>query len=94
MNLDQCSRRKLAYDVRHTTHWQTFADYLFRPYFVKGCAIGCAFSGLIVIFSLSLYFRLRHINKKKGEMYGSVADDQQLDVTTLGDSHPAFRFLT
>ncbi|KIX05971.1 uncharacterized protein Z518_03945 [Rhinocladiella mackenziei CBS 650.93] len=63
------------------------------PFFIKGCAIGCGFTGLVVIFSLGLYFRLRHINRQRDEMYGSVEDDQQLDVTTLGDSHPAFRYL-
>lgn len=40
-----------------------------------------------------LYFRLRHINKKKDALHGAVEDDQQFDVTTLGDSHPASRFL-
>ncbi|KAL2451115.1 hypothetical protein ABEF95_015754 [Exophiala dermatitidis] len=40
-----------------------------------------------------LYFRLRHINKKKDALHGAVEDDQQFDVTTLGDSHPAFRYL-
>lgn len=64
-----------------------------RPFFVKGCAIGCGFTGLIVVLSLGMYFRLRHINRTKDEKYGPVSDDQQLDVTTLGDSHPAFRYL-
>jgi len=63
------------------------------PFFVKGCAIGCGFTGSIIILSLALYLRLRAVNRKKDAQYGQVQDDEQFDVTDLGDTHPAFRYL-
>lgn len=63
------------------------------PFFVKGCGIGCGFTGLIVLMALLLRFRLAAINKKKDTLYGPVSEDDQLDVTDLGDKHPQFRYL-
>lgn len=71
----------------------SLTDMLIRPFFVKGCAIGCGFTGSIVIMSLGLYLRMRAINRRKDAEYGPVKDSEQLDVTKLGESHPAFRYL-
>jgi len=65
-----------------------------RPYYTKGCAIGCGFTGAIVLLSLGLYFALRASNSKKDEKYGKITEDVDIDVTDLGDSHPQFRYLT
>ena len=66
------------------------------PFFVKGCAIGCGFTGSIVILSLALHFRLASINRAKDQMYGKIVEGEekeQMDVTDLGDNHPRFRYL-
>jgi MFS family permease len=64
------------------------------PFFVKGCAIGCGFTGAIVILSLGLYLRLAAINREKDRVFGIVENEnEQFDVTTLGDKHPQFRYL-
>lgn len=64
-----------------------------RPFFVKGCAIGCGFTGSIVIMALGLYLRMRIINKKRDALHGPVKDSEQIDVTDLGEKHPSFRYL-
>jgi hypothetical protein len=63
------------------------------PFFVKGCAIGCGFTGSIVIMALGLRWRLSRANKAKDVQYGAPAEDEQMDVTDLGDAHPHFRYL-
>lgn len=65
-----------------------------RPFYVKGCAIGCAFTGLIVILSMGLHFKLEHENKKRDRLYGVVEDDAFVDVTNGGDKNTRFRYLT
>ena len=64
-----------------------------RPFYVKGCAIGCGFTGSIVILSLGLWFRMRQVNKRKDQAYGTINESEQLDITELGEKHPAFRYL-
>ncbi|OBT62152.1 hypothetical protein VE03_08325 [Pseudogymnoascus sp. 23342-1-I1] len=65
-----------------------------KPYFVKGCAIGCAFAGLICVLSLGLHFKLAHENKKRDATTGPIDPTEVLDVTQLRDKHPNFRYFT
>ncbi|KAJ3547216.1 hypothetical protein NM208_g1619 [Fusarium decemcellulare] len=64
------------------------------PFFVKGCAIGCALTFLITVLSLGLHFKLDFENRKRDREFGPVEDHEQLDVTQRGDKHPKFRYLT
>ncbi|RSL49169.1 hypothetical protein CEP54_012563 [Fusarium duplospermum] len=64
------------------------------PFFVQGCAIGCALTFMITILSLGLHFKLDHENRKRDREFGPVEDHEQLDVTLMGDKHPKFRYLT
>lgn len=68
--------------------------YYERPYFVKGCAIGCAFTGLICVLSLGLHFKLAHENKKRDAATGPIDPTEALDLTQLSDKHPNFRYFT
>ncbi|KAL3456263.1 major facilitator superfamily domain-containing protein [Aspergillus heterothallicus] len=63
------------------------------PFYVKGTAIGCGFTGSIAVFALAIYFRLRHINKKRDAEFGPVSVDAQVDVTEQGDNHPSYRYV-
>ncbi|KAH8588835.1 major facilitator superfamily domain-containing protein [Bisporella sp. PMI_857] len=65
-----------------------------RPYFVKGCAIGCAFTGLICILALGLHFKLERENKKRDADTGPIDASEALDLTELSDKHPKFRYIT
>ncbi|KKY18722.1 putative permease of the major facilitator superfamily [Diplodia seriata] len=64
------------------------------PFYVKGCAIGAAFSGLIVVLALGLHVKLERENGRKDRLYGTVAEDVRVDVTTGGDRSRDFRYLT
>ncbi|KAF4435900.1 hypothetical protein F53441_13408 [Fusarium austroafricanum] len=61
------------------------------PFFITGCALGCGFSGLIVVLSLFMHFALRRENKRKEELYGPVYSDF---VDIQGDHDRNFRYLT
>jgi hypothetical protein len=63
------------------------------PFFVTGNAIGCGFTGSIILLAGALHFRMRQSNKKKDELYGPAASHEQLDITDLGEGHPSFRYL-
>ncbi|KAH7124321.1 major facilitator superfamily domain-containing protein [Dactylonectria macrodidyma] len=63
------------------------------PYFVKGCATGCALTFMITLLSLGLHFKLQHENRKRDREFGPVEDGEQLDVTQMGNKHPKFRYL-
>lgn len=65
-----------------------------RPFYVRGCAVGCGLSGMIVILALGLHFKLEHENKKRDRLYGSVEVNTYVDVTQGGDKNTAFRYLT
>lgn len=65
-----------------------------RPFYVKGCAIGCAFTGLIVILSLGLHLKLEHENRRRDRLYGEVEANAHVDVTDGGDKNARFRYLT
>lgn len=64
------------------------------PFFTKGCAIGCAFTGMIVFMSLAMHFALVRENKRRDSLYGTVDPDAEVDVTDEGDNHRNFRYLT
>lgn len=65
-----------------------------RPYFIKGCAIGCGLSGLIVPVSLILHFTYSAENKRKDRAYGQNQDSGPIDVSVAGDKHKNFRLMT
>jgi len=67
---------------------------VYRPYFVKGCAIGCGLTFMITFLSLTLHFLLACENRRRDRENGPVEDHEQIDVTQLGDSHPKFRYFT
>lgn len=71
-----------------------FADLvLSRPYYTKGCAIGCGFTGSIVTLSLGLVMALNRENKRKDRLFGEVDEAEQFDISAEGDKHPQFRYL-
>ncbi|KAK1986443.1 major facilitator superfamily transporter [Colletotrichum cereale] len=65
-----------------------------RPFYTKGCAIGCAFTGLIVIMALALHFLLERENRRRDRELGPVDENMTIDVTVEGDKHRNFRYLT
>ncbi|KAF9634117.1 hypothetical protein BFW01_g5012 [Lasiodiplodia theobromae] len=64
------------------------------PFYVKGCAIGAGFTGLIVVLALGLHFKLEHENRRRDRLYGRVEADARVDVTVGGDKGRGFRYLT
>ncbi|EAU32861.1 conserved hypothetical protein [Aspergillus terreus NIH2624] len=42
------------------------------PFYVRGCAIGCALSGVIALLALGLYAKLAHENRRRDRLYGKV----------------------
>lgn len=70
-------------------------DILTRsPFYLKGCAIGCGLTGLIVFLALGLRFNLERENRKRDLQYGVVDDNIRVDVTDGGDNNKHFRYLT
>lgn len=65
-----------------------------RPQYTKGCAIGCAFTGAIILMALSLNFALVRENKRRDREYGPADQNEAVDVTDLGDKHNNFRYMT
>lgn len=63
------------------------------PLYTKGCALGCALTGLIAILAMGLHIVLTLENKRKDRRYGPVNETDRVDVTEGGD-HPNFRYLT
>jgi hypothetical protein len=61
---------------------------------VRGCSVGCALCGFIVILSLALHFKLEHENGKRDRLYGEVAAATHVDITDGGNKHNDFRYLT
>lgn len=64
------------------------------PFYTKGCALGCAFTGLIAILALGLHVSLTIENRRRDRVYGEVSEEQRVDVTDGGDQNPHFRYLT
>lgn len=65
-----------------------------RPFYTKGCAIGCALTGAVVVLSVLLRFALARENRRRNELYGPVSVDAEVDVTQRGDYDQNFRYLT
>lgn len=64
------------------------------PFYVRGCAIGCALTGCIAVMALGLFVKLTRDNKKRDTLYGTVDRNIRIDVTKDGDKNPQFRYLT
>ncbi|EMD00513.1 hypothetical protein BAUCODRAFT_172188 [Baudoinia panamericana UAMH 10762] len=62
------------------------------PFFQRGCAIGAAFTGCIVLLAAALFIRLRTSNAHKDRLHGRPQANEQLDITDLGEAHPSFRY--
>ncbi|KAG4430795.1 hypothetical protein IFR05_013728 [Cadophora sp. M221] len=67
-----------------------------KPYYVKGTAVGCGLTGLIVPISLFLHFKLKAENERRNALSATVnaQEGHQIDVTALGDAHQGFRYFT
>ena len=65
-----------------------------RPFYTKGCAIGCGLTGVILVCSLCISFALSRENRRRDLMYGAVDPNVEVDVTNEGDAHRNFRYLT
>lgn len=66
----------------------------YRPYYTKGCAIGCAFTSAIVVLAMGLHFALVRENRRRDREYGHSDQTEAVDVTELGDKHNSFRYIT
>ncbi|KAJ5767340.1 uncharacterized protein N7511_004956 [Penicillium nucicola] len=64
------------------------------PFYTTGCALGCAFTGLIAILAIGLHVSLRLENGRRDRLYGEVSEHDRVDVTEGGDQNPSFRYLT
>ncbi|KAF2193128.1 permease of the major facilitator superfamily [Zopfia rhizophila CBS 207.26] len=64
------------------------------PFYVRGCAVGCGFTGLIVILAMGLHFALEAENRRRDRLHGRVDENAQIDVTDGGDKNVKFRYLT
>lgn len=66
-----------------------------RPQYLKGSAIGCGLSGLLIPISLILHFAYGADNKRKDREFGTALQDQgPIDVSAIGDDHRQFRLMT
>ncbi|KAH9217562.1 MFS transporter [Leptodontidium sp. 2 PMI_412] len=67
-----------------------------KPYYVKGTAVGCGLTGLIVPISLFLHFKLKAENKRRDALSATAnaPEGHRIDVTALGDAHQGFRYFT
>ncbi|KAJ5609818.1 hypothetical protein N7528_009084 [Penicillium herquei] len=63
------------------------------PLYTTGCAIGCAFTGFIIVLAFGLHLCLTLENKRRDRLYGMVNQDDRVDVTD-GDLNSNFRYLT
>lgn len=63
------------------------------PFYTKGCAIGCGMTGAIAIVALGLRISLALENKRRDRVHGLVDENERVDVTDGGDSHPNFRYM-
>ncbi|KAJ5249964.1 hypothetical protein N7489_000374 [Penicillium chrysogenum] len=64
------------------------------PLYTLGCALACAFTGLIAILAMGLSAKLTLENRRRDRVYGVVGVNERVDVTEAGDNHPNFRYLT
>ncbi|OOO07727.1 major facilitator superfamily MFS_1 [Aspergillus oryzae] len=65
------------------------------PYFVKGTAIGCGLTGIIVPVGMVLHFSYAAENRRRDREFGPVPQgDGPIDVSAVGDKHNHFRLMT
>ncbi|KAF4629374.1 hypothetical protein G7Y89_g8770 [Cudoniella acicularis] len=64
------------------------------PFYTVGCSLGAGFTGLIILLSLGLHFKLDMENKRRDRVFGPVDSEENIDVSNLGDQNPKFRYLT
>lgn len=67
---------------------------MISPFYTQGCAVGCGLTGVIIILSLGLHFKLEHENKKRDRLYGKPDQNMAVDVTKGGDNNHNFRYMT
>lgn len=65
-----------------------------RPFFVKGCAIGCGMGGAIVILALFMHFALERENKRNEKLHGPLDQDAEVDFADEEEQSKNFRYLT
>lgn len=63
------------------------------PAYTKGCAIGCAMTGMIAVLAMGLRISLALENRRRDRVYGAVDENERVDVTEGGDSNARFRYL-
>lgn len=62
---------------------------------MKGTAIVCALSGVIVPVGLILHFAYTAENKRKDREFGPASQEEgPVDVSTIGDKHNHLRLVT
>lgn len=66
----------------------------YRPLYVKGTAIGCGVTGLIVPLALFLHLMLEVENRKRDRLYGPASPTNEINVSVSGDAHQSFRYFT
>ncbi|KAJ5691725.1 hypothetical protein N7488_012460 [Penicillium malachiteum] len=63
------------------------------PLYTTSYAIGCAFTGFIIVLAFGLHMCLTLENKRRDRLYGMVNQDDRVDVTD-GDLNSNFRYVT
>ncbi|RDA86229.1 hypothetical protein CP532_5085 [Ophiocordyceps camponoti-leonardi (nom. inval.)] len=64
------------------------------PFYVRGCAVGCGLTGLMLLLALGMHFALEAENRRRDRVYGPVDAEGEVDVTEEGDDHADFRYVT
>lgn len=59
-----------------------------------GSGLGCGFCGMIIVLSLGMHFVLEKENKRRDRKYGKPFEHERLDISSVGDDHPKYRYLT
>ncbi|PSN73396.1 MFS transporter [Corynespora cassiicola Philippines] len=64
------------------------------PYFVRGCAIGCGLTGIMVPIGIILHFVYKAENSRREKEALEGHSHGPIDVSALGDKHKDFRLMT
>lgn len=49
---------------------------------------------MIIVLSLGMHFVLEKENKLRDRKYGKPFEHERLGISSLGDDHPKYRYLT